>query len=166
MRRAAALPFAFCLLVATSASAHDTLPKKWCPSGTQPVVTGQFAFTAQQLADYRASRLGDTAVLGSECYSVKTCGIIDEWYWANQMAHEYAMGGALRSATTAPVSQSPMPMVKSPASFNLNGDKNGNGIADHHDLYRFAQGLSGDYVVCRAIATPAPTPVDTRTLVR
>ena len=164
MRRAAALPFAFCLLVAATASAHDTLPTKWCPSGTQPVVTGHFTFTESQLIAYRNSRLADGAVLGSECYSLKTCGIIDEWYWANQMAHEYAMGGALRAATTAPVSQSPMPMVKSPTSFNLNGDKNGNGIADHHDLYRFKQGLAGDYVVCRAIATPVP--VDTRTMVR
>jgi hypothetical protein len=158
MRRAAALPFAFCLLVAATASAHDTLPTKWCPSGTQPVVTGHFTFTEQQLIDYRASRLGDGAVLGSACYSLKTCGIIDEWYWANQMAHEYAMGGALRAS----VSQSPMPIVKSPTSFNLNTDKNGNGIADHHDLYRFWQGLSGDVVVCRATATPLPPDTQVR----
>lgn len=162
MRRAAALPFAFCLLVATTASAHDTLPTKWCPTGTQPVVTGQFTFTEQHLVDYRAGRLADGAVLGSECYSVKTCGIIDEWYWANQMAHEYALGGALRTATTAPVSQAPMPIVKSPATFNLNSDKNGNGIADHHDQYRFKHGLSGDYVVCRAIATPLPPETQVR----
>lgn len=162
MRRAAALPFAFCLLVAATASAHDTLPAKWCPSGTQPVVTGQFAFTERQLIDYRASRLADAAVLGSQCDSLKTCGIIDEWYWANQMAHEYAMGSALRAATTATVSQSPMPIVRSPTSFNLDTDSNANGIADHHDQYRFRQGLAGDYVVCRTIAMPLPSGTQVR----
>lgn len=158
MRRASALPFAFCLLVASTASAHDTLPTKWCPSGTQPVVTGRFAFSERQLYDYRASRLGDASVLGSTCSTLKTCGIIDEWYWANQMAHEYAMGSQLHTATRAAVSESPMPVVTSPSTFNLNQDlKPVNGIADHHDRYRFSQGLAGDYVVCRAVATPLPS---------
>ncbi|MBL8262619.1 MAG: hypothetical protein JNM58_09345 [Xanthomonadaceae bacterium] len=165
MRRAAALPFAFCLLVASTASAHDTLPTKWCPLGTQPVVTGRFAFSERQLVEYRASRLADASVLGSTCNTLKTCGIIDEWYWANQMAHESAMGSQLRSSAQASVSESPMPVVTSPSTFNLNQDvKPANGIADHHDQYRFSQGLAGDYVVCRATRTALPSelPLDLR----
>lgn len=152
MRRASALPLLLCLLAAPTASAHDTVPTKWCPVGTTPVITGQFSFSERQLIEYRDRRLGDGKVLGSECKTVKTCGIIDEWYWANQMAHEYALGSALK----ATVSDSPMPMVRSPETFNLMTDEDGNGLQDHHDQYRFSQGLVGDYIVCRSTRTPLP----------
>lgn len=162
MRRLSVLTFALCLLAAAPVSAHDTLPTKWCPSGTQPVVTGQFAFTEAQLIAYRNERLADGAVLGSQCKGVKTCGIIDEWYWANQMAHEYAMSGMHKQSASMALSESRMPIVKTPTTFNLNTDRNRNGILDHHDQYRFYQGLSGDYVVCRAIASPQPPSTQVR----
>ena len=165
MRHASPLSLLLCLLAASTASAHDTVPKTWCPTGTQQVIIGQFTFTERQLVDYRNQRLGDASVLGSTCNTLKTCGIIDEWYWANQMAHEYALGShQLRSATSTALSESPMPVVTSPLTFNLNKDlKPVNGILDHHDQYRFSQGLAGDVVVCRAIATPLPSGTQLRT---
>lgn len=165
MRHASALSLLLCLLAASTASAHDTVPKTWCPTGTQQVVIRQFSFSESQLIEYRAQRLGDASVLGSTCSSVKTCGIIDEWYWANQMAHEYALGShLLRGTASAPLSESPMPVVTSPLTFNLNKDlKPVNGILDHHDQYRFSQGLIGNVVVCRAIATPLPPETQVRT---
>ena len=96
MRRAPTLSLLLCLLAASTASAHDTVPKTWCPTGTQLVVIRQFSFSERQLIEYRNQRLADGSVLGSTCNTLKTCGIIDEWYWANQMAHEYAMGSLLR----------------------------------------------------------------------
>lgn len=162
MRHASLLSLLLCLLAASTASAHDTVPATWCPTGTQPVVLRQFSFSERQLIEYRRQRLSDASVLGSTCGTQKTCGIIDEWYWANQMAHEYALG-LLRSATTA-LSESPMPIVKSPSTFNLNVDlKPVNGILDHHDQYRFSQGLAGDVVACRALATPLPSGTQVRT---
>jgi hypothetical protein len=157
MRHASPLSLLLCLLAASTASAHDTVPRTWCPTGTQMVVTRQFSFSERQLIEYRNQRLGDASVLGSTCNTLKTCGIIDEWYWANQMAHEYALGSQLRTTTGTSLSESPMPVVKSPSTFNLNVDlKPVNGILDHHDQYRFKQGLSGDVVVCRTVTTSAP----------
>ena len=162
MRHASPLSLLLCLLAASTASAHDTVPKAWCPTGTQPVVVRQFSFSERQLVEYRNQRLSDASVLGSTCSTLKTCGIIDEWYWANQMAHEYALGSLLRT-TNASLSESPMPVVKSPLTFNLNVDlKPVNGILDHHDQYRFSQGLAGDVVACRAIATPLPSDTQVR----
>ncbi len=141
-------------LAVAPAHAHDTKPQAWCPAGNQVVVVGTFSFTPQQLTEYyQRHRPTATSVLGSECDSLKTCGIIDEWYWANQMAHEGALdslsGAALRSA---PLSTSPMPIVLSPKSFNLTDDVDPkNGILDHHDRYRFSQGLAGQYIACRPI---------------
>lgn len=155
MHRASPLPLLLSLLATSTALAHDTLPKQWCQAGTQLVIVGQFSFSERQLREYRASHLADTAVLGSTCSTVKTCGIIDEWYWANQMAHEYALdsggGHALRSGD---LSMQRMPIVRSPKSFSLNTDVDpSNGILDHHDRYRFSQGLIGDYAICRPITT-------------
>jgi len=165
MRHASPLSLLFCLLAASTASAHDTIPRTWCPAGTQQVVIRQFSFTERQLVDYRNARLGDASVLGSTCNTLKTCGIIDEWYWANQMAHEFALGSHLqRSAASASLSESPMPVVTSPSTFNLNKDVDpANGILDHHDRYRFKQGLSGNVVACRATATPLPAETEART---
>ncbi len=156
MRRFPALLSLVCLIAASTASAHDTVPRTWCPTGMQMVVTRQFSFSERQLIEYRNQRLGDASVLGSTCNTLKTCGIIDEWYWANQMAHEYALG-QLRTTSGTSLSESPMPVVKSPVTFNLNVDlKPVNGILDHHDQYRFSQGLAGDVVVCRTLTTSAP----------
>lgn len=162
MRHVSPLSLLLCLLAASTASAHDTVPKTWCPTGTQQVVLRQFSFSERQLVEYRNQRLADGSVLGSACNTLKTCGIIDEWYWANQMAHEFALGSLLR--TTTSLSESPMPVVRSPLTFNLNVDlKPVNGILDHHDQYRFSQGLAGDVVACRAIATPLPSGTQVRT---
>jgi hypothetical protein len=163
MRYVSTLSLLLCLLAASTASAHDTVPSTWCPTGSQPVVLRQLSFSERQLIEYRRQRLRDASVLGSTCSTAKTCGIIDEWYWANQMAHEYALG-QLRTSSGASLSESPMPVVKSPSTFKLNTDtKPRNGILDHHDQYRFSQGLAGDVVVCRATATPPPSGSKDRT---
>lgn len=158
MRHVSPLSLLLCLLAASTASAHDTVPKTWCPAGTQQVVLRQFSFSERQLLDYRRAQQSSTQVLGSDCKTAKTCGIIDEWYWANQMAHEYALGVlSTQALRTTSVQNAPMPIVRSPLTFNLNTDtKPVNGILDHHDQYRFSQGLAGDVVVCRALTTSAP----------
>ena len=58
MRHASPLSLLLCLLAASTASAHDTVPKTWCPTGTQQVVIRQFSFTERQLVDYRNARPG------------------------------------------------------------------------------------------------------------
>lgn len=144
----------FTLLATASADAHDTRPRTSCPAGTQVAVVGHFDFSEQQLIDYYLSQSGMAKqVLGSTCFNALTCGIIDEWYWANQLAHESALETlSTRQLRTTALSNTPTPIVRYPETFNLTSDTNPkNGIIDHHDQYRFAQGLSGDYLGCRAV---------------
>lgn len=151
MRRSFLPALALCASLAFSVSAHDTLPTAWCPVDTQAVIVSTFSFAPTELAAYRTRQLAAGAdVLGSDCGALKTCGIIDEWYWANQLAHDTCSGGVLQRGGTLP-SDAPMPFVSAPANFNLQTDTDGNRIKDHHDLYRFKDGLQGTCVVCRPL---------------
>lgn len=151
MRNALALPFALCLLAAAPAFAHDTLPAQWCPAGTTPQVVSTFTLSNAGLIAYRSEHLGDGAVLGTTCSDPKSCGIVDEWFWANQAATEACGRSAeVRGGTSVMA----MPVIQSPDAFGLDTDTNHNGIPDHHDLYRFKSGLGGVCVICTAPATP------------
>lgn len=153
MRNGFALALSLGLLASSSAIAHDTLPAKWCPTGTTVVTVGTFDLTPSALVDYRALHLSDGQVLGSECNDLKTCGIVDDWFWANEAAHEACTNDQLKNGQSTPA----MPFVSYPASFNHNGDENHDGIKDHHQLYKFKSGLKGVCVVCRpSTATPVP----------
>jgi hypothetical protein len=152
MRNGFALPLSFGLLAAAPAMAHDTLPLQWCPIGSTVATVAQFELTPQALADYRALHLNDGQVLGSECNDLKTCGIVDDWFWANEAANAACTGHQLRTSQSLQA----MPFVSDPATFNLDGDSDRNGIKDHHDQYRFRQGLKGVCVVCTPPTSPAP----------
>jgi hypothetical protein len=147
MRIAAALCLSLGLSVAVPTAAHDTLPANWCPAGTFPTVVSHFELATATLIDYREQRLHDGTVLGSECNDPKSCGIVDDWHWANQAAVESCGIDQLRKSQPAqsPAEQA-MPFVLYPESFNDD--------ANHHDLYRFKSGLKGVCVVCRAPAIP------------
>ena len=131
------------LLFAASAHAHDPLAKSknWCLNpNTSPQVVSTFTITPAALNQYRtvhAPLLGQTAT--DYCVPEKTCGIVDEWYWANQAAHDQC--SALGVKSTDPAAQA-MPFVQSPADFNPDN-------GSHHDLYRFKDGnLQGQCVIC------------------
>jgi hypothetical protein len=123
MRNALMLSLWPLLLAASAAHAHETLPPTWCtdPHST-PIIVSSFSFSPQQLLQYSLlPRPGET------------CGVVDNWHWANRMAHEYCAGV---SNAAGPA----MPFVNSPQVFN---DEQ-----QHHVLYRFDGGLSGACVVC------------------
>lgn len=152
MRNVALLPFSLCLLAAAPAFAHDTLPANWCPAGTTPQIVSTFTLSTPALIAYRAEHLEDGAVLGTTCSDPKSCGIVDEWFWANQAATETCGGhnAEVRGGTSVMA----MPLIQSPDAFNLDTDTNHDGIPDHHELYRFKSGLHGVCVVCTPPAKP------------
>ena len=161
MNRRRTLALASMLFLAPTLSAHDTLPAAWCPVGTEPVIVGSFSFNEATLTSYRSLRLAaGGAVLGSDCDKDKTCGIIDEWYWANQLAHDTCGANPLKSGQGG---EAAMPIVTAPDYFNANHDSDDDGIVDHHDKYRFWNGLQGACVVCRTPPRlPSESAVKTR----
>lgn len=132
------------LLFATCAHAHDPLAKSknWClDPNASPQIVSTFSITPAALAQYRTEH---APLLGQEasgyCVPEKTCGIVDEWYWANQAAHDQC--SALGDKSMQSPSQQAMPFVQGPADFNPDN-------GSHHDLYRFKDGdLRGVCVVC------------------
>lgn len=150
MRTTVALPLSLCLLAAAPAFAHDTRPANWCPAGYQQQVVASFDLSTSALIAYRAEHADDDMVLGSTCNTPKSCGIVDEWFWANQAATESCIGQQVRSGSGLVA----VPHVVSPDAFNHDEDANGDGISDHHRDYRFKAGLQGVCVVC----TPATQP--------
>lgn len=150
MRNVALLPFSLCLLAAAPAFAHDTRPANWCPAGYQQQVVSSFDLSTSTLIAYRAAHDNDDMVLGSTCSTPKSCGIVDEWFWANQAATETCIGHQVRGGYSGTV----VPRILSPDTFNHDEDADGDGISDHHRDYRFKDGLTGVCVVC----TPATQP--------
>ena len=132
------------LLFATCAQAHDPLAKNknWClDPNTSPKIVSSFSLSPLALAQYRSEHaplLGESGA--SYCVPEKTCGIVDEWYWANQAAHDQC--SALGVKSTDASGQQPVPFVQSPADFDPDN-------GSHHDLYRFKDdNLQGVCVVC------------------
>jgi len=124
------------LLSASATQAHNTLPADWCPVGSSPVIVEQFSFTAEQLRAYKAAQMASATCID------KTCGIIDDWFWANEMAMNQCGGYAKRSR----LPEDAEAFVQSPSGFNA---------ANHHQAYTFKSGpLTGQCVVCRADVKP------------
>ena len=155
---------ALSLLLATPVFAHDAMPANWCLApDTSPVIVATFDFTPTTLTSYRAGRLAQGASNEDpDCdrSGSRSCGIVDDWHWANEMSLAFCseqggQPGAAAPAVSASAAPSPLavPFVSSPAIFN---------VSDHHRLYRFSTGhLVGVCVVCKPNVTqPAPTPVD------
>lgn len=151
------------LLFAAPAFAHDTLPAEWClDPNTVPVVVAHFDLAPETLLLYRERNpiLKDPPP-EIECTDLRSCGIVDDWFWANQMAEQFCIDSQIESAPEPaslrkqePRSAKPMPFVHAPLSFNAR---------DHHGEYSFRSGyLSGVCVVCKpsatspALTTPAP----------
>lgn len=136
---------------ATSVAAHDTLPTQWCQApNTTPTIVAQFDFAPAQLVSYRERNpVLKKPPRGVVCVDERSCGIIDDWYWADQLSHETCSGpqGGVQAKTQTLVA---MPFVQTPESFNAN---------DHHERYSFQSGhLQGVCVVCVPIEAPAPGP--------
>ena len=136
-------PFAaLCLLVALPALAHDApVPPTCLIPGTTPTVIATFSFTPQQLAAYRQQAIAEGVCIE------KDCGIVDEWYWATQMAKAYCA-----------TQQRTMRLSTDGVSFNVGQPAPYNG-ANHHRDYRFSSGnLTGACYVC-GTTSGAPAPV-------
>ncbi len=146
------------LTAATCTSAHDTLPAEWCLApNTSPTSVGGFRFTPAQLAAYREAHEEESGVIdGTQCNTLKTCGIVDDWYWADRMAHDYCDGGLDTALPRgAPLAQAPMPFIHLPTDFNLRG---------HHTEYRFSDGdLVGVCVACPVILREVDAEASKRT---
>ncbi len=111
------------LLASPIASAHETLDAGWClDPHSSPELVSTFQFSDQDLDAYsKLPRPGES------------CGVVDNWYWANRMAHEFC-------EVTVP-NEVAMPFVAAPMQFN--------DTRNHHTLYKFRDGLNGSCVVCR-----------------
>lgn len=149
-----------CLVLATArlADAHDGQPSGWCADPqAQPIIVAQFSYNQVALQNFRQSIINQAALdkvcpedlWGNEIPAQpgESCGVVDEWHYANLMAFRYCTG----LSPNAPLDDRAMPFVSSPADFN--------NLQAHHDQYRFSDGkLNGACVVCRA--PDAPPPVD------
>lgn len=132
------------LLLAVPAFAHETLARNWClDPNTVPKVLLSFDFTETDLMNYRK----DHPLPSSEaCRTDSSCGIVDDWFWANEMSQAFCLATALRRSL--PQASEGAPFVDFPAAFNAN---------EHHRLYNFSHGLKGACVVCVPNeAAPAP----------
>ncbi len=130
------------LLLVTPAYAHDTVPKACLNANAVPTVVKQFDFSPEVLANYRARN----PVLKNPpedvaCDGERSCGIVDDWHWANQLSQEFCAGATLQSLSPTQPSATPMPFVNLPAVFNS--------AREHHSGYSFRTGhLVGACVVC------------------
>lgn len=131
------------LLLVSAVHAHDTRPSNFCPAGGTEMVVSHFSFTPQQLQQYRDAHIAAGETSPMECPD-KSCGIVDDWYWASAMAMEQCapMERSLLAQDT------PVPKVQLPSYFYA---------PDHHKLYRFRDGLSGVCVVCAKAESDSPT---------
>jgi hypothetical protein len=138
------------LLLATPAFAHDALPNTWCLNpNTTPAIVKHFDFAPETLSNYRKRNpVLTNPPEGVTCSDERSCGIVDDWFWANQMSQEFcAVSSQQRTASPA---STPMPFVRLPESYNAR---------DHHERYNFGSGrLIGVCVVCVTSNTPVPAP--------
>ena len=136
------------VLLAAPVFAHDPLPANWClDPNSAPHVVAHFDFSPGTLAAYRSRNPVLTPPpQGTQCSDVRSCGIVDDWFWANQLSREFCSAPALRGSTS--LASAPMPFVASPEAFNAR---------EHHSRYSFNSGhLTGVCVVCVSRDAPVP----------
>lgn len=150
--------------LAAPALAHETLPTQWCMDpNTAPSVVAQFEFAPATLTAYRARNpILRNPPEGVQCVDERSCGIVDDWFWANQMIQDFcsapaSVPAAQRTAQTTQSgpstvqAESAMPFVRSPEEFN---------VREHHQRYSFGIGpLKGVCVVCLPVQAPTPVPL-------
>ncbi len=136
------------LLMLTFATAmpafgHDVVSKlspQWCMDPkTVPVVVSKFTYTEGQLitmSTQNASGASTQRQYGQQQQTDDngTCGIVDDpWFKATNIALD-----TCEAVSKGPQAQA-MPMIDNTSRYN---------VEDHHEAYRFSQGLSGVCVVC------------------
>jgi hypothetical protein len=126
---------------------------EWCANpNTVPIVVAYFDIAPTSLALYREQNpiLKDPPP-GLSCFDMISCGIVDDWFWANQMAYQFcSQSQSAAQLASTPQTSTPMPIVQAPLAFNAR---------EHHQAYRFSSGhLVGACVVC-APSTTVPTPL-------
>lgn len=145
------------LALGPSARAHDGQPQAWCADPqAQPQIVAQFSFSPTALNNFRLSILAQAAaekvcpedLWGNEipAHPGDSCGVVDQWHYANLMAFRYCTG----LTPNVPLEDRAMPFVSGPTDFN--------NPQTHHAEYRFTDGkLNGACVVCR-VPDGAPPP--------
>lgn len=139
-------------LLAPLAAAHEATLPAACQVGDTPGITivSSFSFTPEALQAYKnAHKPAPDTTSGRVICVDKDCGIVDDWYWANRMAGEHCNGGLQRSALPALLAHVGTPSYFYDRNDVYDGPAPGaNGIQDHHDRYRFSDGLRGVCVAC------------------
>ncbi|MFZ5638546.1 MAG: hypothetical protein ACOY82_18360 [Pseudomonadota bacterium] len=138
------------------AGAHDGQPQGWCEDPeAEPLIVAQFSYSQTALQNFRQSIIAQAAAdkvcpedLWGDLIPAQpgdSCGVVDEWHYANLLAFRYCTG----LNPNLPLEDRAMPFVSAPADFNSD--------QGHHALYRFSDGkLNGACVVCRAPSAPPP----------
>jgi hypothetical protein len=144
------LPLCLGFALLPAADAHDGQPHGWCEDpNAQPLILAQFTFGQNALQNFRQSIIAQAAadkvcpedLWGNAipAHPGDSCGVVDEWHYANLMAFRYCTG----LTPNQPQDEQAMPFVNTPGDFN--------NTQNHHAEYRFSDGkLSGACVVCRA----------------
>jgi hypothetical protein len=135
--RSAIAPLLGICLLATSARAHELVPASWCHGGTRQLLL-EVHFSQDRLQGYKNTHVAVDLVTGQPCPQHAKCGIVDDWHWATQMMNEALPPAAgQRSRTSA---------AGAVIARVLTADYN---HADHHEAYRFDDGLHVQYLECR-----------------
>jgi hypothetical protein len=147
-----AVSLALTLAVSGTVHAHDDMPQAWCSApGSTPLITAQYSFTPLALQQFKdmivaqaqAQKVCPADILGISVPTTPgvTCGIVDDWFYADQRALRYC-SGLMPNASPA---DKPLSFVNGPTDFN--------NLLHHHDVYRFSDGnLNG---VCSICTTPS-----------
>lgn len=137
------------LLASGAAAAHGSiLDRQICKRG-ETVFSENFAFTPEELNGYAAC-LNDptgadctTPVPVSVICSIETCGEFDDDFGvAKRMAINYCVA----------VADQPVALGESGVTVTVTSSANFNG-PDHHDKYRFREGLGGICWYCKPSVT-------------
>ncbi len=144
------------LTISGTVHSHDDMPQTWCSApGSAPLITAQYSFTPQALQQFKdmivaqaqtqkvcpADILGIVVPLTPD----STCGIVDDWFYADQRALRYC-SNLLPNALPA---EKPLSFVGGPSDFNNQ--------LQHHNAYRFSDGnLNGVCSICTTPSGPKP----------
>ncbi|TXH73839.1 MAG: hypothetical protein E6Q88_04945 [Lysobacteraceae bacterium] len=118
-----------------SAQAHETIPVEWClDQKSTPVIVSSSIWTPQTLYDLSK----DIGRPPKGCLSGQTCGMVDEWHYANLAV----ASSCPQTVTIGSMTLQPQPFVTAPDEFNS---------MNHHDDYQF---IDGDLHVACVVCVP------------
>jgi hypothetical protein len=115
--------------IAGASHAHETRPRGWCSDpDSRPQVIATFSYNSLQLHRLAAAYGTPDHCPFETCAS---CGGVDEWHPAARIAQDYCQAISGKPDKTQAIILTP--------GFNSQ---------THHDDYKFADGLTGQCVVC------------------